>query len=216
MLLVATCWRTDLIMRQLGLLLTLAPVQRRRIALTFSRSPTTLDSLQLDHRRGRGVAVIEGPGVVERAEEPTLGIRVTTPFRGMFAVRDALLAELYERLEERRVDPGTAFFRLHVVDMAGLMDVEVGVTTPTALDGDDRVLPGALPAGRYASLTYVNHARRANSTLVEWIRDTGLTPDRADTPEGDAFTCRYEAYLTDPRTERMKTKWLVRLDIRVA
>jgi hypothetical protein len=71
------------------------------------------------------------------------------------------------------------------------------------------------PPGRYASLTYVNHARRANRTLVEWIRDTGLTPDRADTPEGDAFTCRYEVYLTDPRTQRMKTKWLVQLDIRL-
>ena len=78
------------------------------------------------------------------------------------------------------------------------------------------VLPGALPAGRYASLTYVNHARRANRSLVEWIRDTGHTPDRADPPKGDAFTCRYEVYLTDPRTQRMKTKWLVRLDIRLA
>jgi hypothetical protein len=61
------------------------------------------------------------------------------------------MTELYEWLEERGVDPGTAFFRLHVVDMAGRMDVEVGVTTPTALDGDDRVR--CPPGGTRASPT---------------------------------------------------------------
>lgn len=159
------------------------------------------------------MAIVEGPEVVERAAEHTLGIRVTTPFRGMLAVRDALMAELHGWPAERDVESGVTFFRLHVVDMAGPVDVEVGVTTPTAPDGDGRVRPGVLPAGRYASLTHVNHARRA---LVEWIRDTGLVPDRADTPAGDAFGCRCEVYLTDPRTERMKTKWSVRLDIRPA
>ncbi|WP_306746515.1 GyrI-like domain-containing protein [Saccharothrix yanglingensis] len=152
---------------------------------------------------------------MERDARHTLGIRVRTPFRGMLAVRDALLAELHEWLTGRGVEHGAAFFRLHVVDMAGVMDVEVGVTTPTAHGGDDRVGPGTLPAGRYASLTHVDHARRANRALVEWIAGTGLVPDRADTPEGDAFGCRYEMYLTDPRTERMKTKWRVRLDIRL-
>ncbi|MGM1061494.1 GyrI-like domain-containing protein [Saccharothrix sp. Mg75] len=161
------------------------------------------------------MAVVEGPVVVEREAEHTLGIRVRTPFRGMLAVRDALLAELHGWLAERGVGHGTAFFRLHVVDMGGVMDVEVGVTTPAALDGDGRVTPGVLPAGRYATLTYVNHALRANRAMVEWIEGTGLVPDRADTPDGDAFACRCEVYLTDPRAERMKTKWRVRLDVRL-
>ena len=33
---------------------------------------------------------------------------------------------------------------------------------------------------------------------------------------GDAFACRYEAYITDPRTEPRKTKWEVELNMRVA
>ena len=40
---------------------------------------------------------------------------MVTPFRGMFAVRDKLLAELYERLDKRDVHFGGTFFRLHVV-----------------------------------------------------------------------------------------------------
>jgi hypothetical protein len=37
-----------------------------------------------------------------------------------------------------------------------------------------------------------------------------------DEPSGDAFACRYEAYITDPRTEPRKTKWEVELNMRVA
>jgi hypothetical protein len=40
--------------------------------------------------------------------------------------------------------------------------------------------------------------------------------DRWDSEAGDCFACRYEAYLTDPRTERMKTRWQVSLNIRLA
>jgi effector-binding domain-containing protein len=134
----------------------------------------------------------------------------------MFAVRDRLMEELHGRLDERGVEFGHTFFRLHVIDMNGPMDVEVGVITEGTFDGDDRVRAGTLPAGRYASLTYVNHARRANRMLVEWIRDSGLHADVEEDPAGDRFGCRYEAYLTDPRTERMKTRWRIELAIRLA
>jgi effector-binding domain-containing protein len=163
------------------------------------------------------VEVIEGPRIVAKPETPYVGIRLVTPFRGMFAVRDNLMAELYEWLGKRDVaEVGSTFFRLHVIDMDGPMDVEVGAITKEALAGDDRVRAGTLPAGRYASVTYVNHGRRANHLLVTWIRDNGHTADRWDEPAGDHFACRYEAYLTDPRTERMKTRWRIELNIRLA
>jgi len=164
----------------------------------------------------REVEIIDGPAVVEWGERATVGIRIVTPFRGMFAVRDRLMDELYGWLDARGVGFGHTFFRLHVIDMDGPMDVEVGVVTDDAVDGDDRVHRGVLPAGRYASLTYVNHGRRANRTLVEWIGDNGLRADVQEDPDGDRFGCRYEAYLTDPRTERMKTRWRIELAIRLA
>lgn len=161
--------------------------------------------------------ILEGPRVVEKPDTSYAGIRLVTPFRGMLAVRDRLMADLYGWLDERGlVDVGSTFLRLHVIDMAGAMDIEVGVATTASVDGDDRVRPGTLPAGRYASLTYVNHARRANQLLLNWVRDNSLAADRSSEPAGDRFRCRYEAYLTDPRSEPMKTKWRVELNIRLA
>ena len=163
------------------------------------------------------VQIIQPPRVEQRPEKTYLGIRVVTPFRGMLRVRDELLAELYMWLAGHDIEPtGPFFLRLHVIDMEGPMDLEVGVITTTELEGDDRVRPGVLPAGGYATLTYVDHARRANKALIEWARDNGVAFDRWDEPSGDAFACRYEAYITDPRTEPRKTKWEVELNMRVA
>ncbi|MGX6604734.1 GyrI-like domain-containing protein [Micromonosporaceae bacterium Da 78-11] len=160
--------------------------------------------------------VLEGPAVVGRPQRHSAGIRVVTPFRGMFAVRDQLMDELYAWLAVRGIAAGTTFFRLHVIDMAGPMDVEVGVLTEQPVEGDARVRPAVLPAGRYATLTYVNHGRRANGMLLDWARAQGLVLDCATDPAGDRFGCRYEAYLTDPRSERMKTRWRIELAIRLA
>ncbi|GAA2608922.1 GyrI-like domain-containing protein [Paractinoplanes durhamensis] len=153
--------------------------------------------------------IFDGPAVVTHPDRHYLGIRVITPFRGMFAVRDQLMKELYTRPD---LSAGLTFFRLHEIDMDGPMDIEVGVVTQSRLAGDERIRPGVLPAGRYAAMTYSGHGRRANGTLLDWAHDEGLALDRA----GDRFGCRYEAYLTDPRTERMKTRWRIELAIRLA
>ncbi len=151
--------------------------------------------------------VLEPPRVVERPEQDYLGIRVVTPFRGMLSKRNELIDELGAWLLERDVDDlGLFFLRLHVIDMAGPMDLEVGVMTPGPLDG----------ASRYATLTYRNHSLRANRALLEWVAEQGITLDRRDVAEGDHFGCRYEAFHTDPRTEPRKTKWEVELNLRIA
>jgi effector-binding domain-containing protein len=162
------------------------------------------------------VEIIDGPTTVARPDRHCVGIRLVTPFRGMFAVRDLLMRELYSWADERAIAYGHTFFRLHVVDMDGLMDVEVGVILDEAVQGGGRIHAGVLPAGRYATLTYINHGRRANGALRDWAREQGLTLDRTDGPEGERFGCRYEAYLTDPRSERMRTRWRTELAIRLA
>ncbi len=161
--------------------------------------------------------LVEPPQVVERPKIDCLGIRIVTPFRGMLAVRDELIAELAEWLQHKGIqDVGPFYHRLHVIDMDGPMDMEVGVITPSPMDGDNRVRPTELPAGRYASLTFRLHARRANKALLDWAAEQGLALDRRNVPEGDHFACRYEAFLTDPRMEPRKTKWTVELSIRLA
>lgn len=160
--------------------------------------------------------ILAGPSVEKYPERHTAGIRIVTPFRGMFAVRDKLMAELHTWLDDRGVDHGHTFLRLHVVAMQSDMELEVGVVTGKPIDGDDRVRPGALPAGDYAVLRFVGNTRRASTTLLTWIRGEGLPIDVDENPSGDRFGARYEMYLTDPRSERMKTKWQIELGIRLA
>lgn len=160
--------------------------------------------------------LIEPPRVVTRSETRYLSIRVVTPFRGMLRVRDELLRELNGWLRARGIDAGPYFLRLNVIDMEGPMDLEVGAVTKEGIQSDDRVRQAVLPAGDYATLTYRDHAMRANRALIEWAAANDVLFDRQDDPAGDRFACRYEAYLTDPFTEPRKTKWAVELNIRVA
>ena len=157
------------------------------------------------------VDLVTEPRLEERAEVATLGIREIVPFRTMLSNRDRLLAELVEWLDANDVEPeGPFFLRLHVVDMAGLMDIEVGVAA-TAAAASDRVVAGTLPRGRYAVLSYRATSLAANGHLLRWIDSQGLETDSDRVPAGEAFRSRLEVYLTDPRTEKRKTQWVVEL-----
>jgi effector-binding domain-containing protein len=159
-----------------------------------------------------GVEIIEGPTVVALPEIPTVGIRVVTPFRGMLSVRDDLLAEVRGWAEQSDLDVvGYGFLRLHVIDMRGEMDIEVGLMTRERVECSGRVRAGALPAGRYATLSYRGPGTAANRALLDWAAAGGLEFERRDVPEGDRFACRYEAYLTDPRVEPHKKRWKIEL-----
>lgn len=159
--------------------------------------------------------IVELARVEERAEIPYLGIRVITPFRGMLAARDRLLAEARSGINEAGIETvGYGFLRLHVIDMDGPMDLEAGYFTPEPAQSEHpRLRPGLMAAGRYATMKYQNHVRRANQALQDWARDSGLVLDRRTVPEGDAFACRYEAFWTNPAVEPRKTRWTVELAI---
>jgi effector-binding domain-containing protein len=152
------------------------------------------------------------PGIDRRAARQYVGLRVITPFEGMFAQTDKLFKELRQWVNAQGLaEQGPYFLRYHVIDMKGLMDVEAGFVVKSQQTGDGRVKGGALPAGRYAHLTYSRYALRGNQALLIWVQEKKLEVDREITSKGDAFTCRYEAYLTDYRTEPRKTKWQVDL-----
>ena len=157
------------------------------------------------------------PSIHHRREQHSVGIRTVTPFKGMFAVVDQLLKELRLWMKAQgAADAGPFFLRLHVIDMEGPMDIEVGCVVPEPHLGDERVRPGTLPSGRYASLRYSRYALRANRALLDWAKQEGLAWDRWDAPTGDGFCCRYEAYLTDYRLEPRKSVWEVELAIKLS
>jgi hypothetical protein len=162
--------------------------------------------------------IVESPRVEERPAIAYVGIRVITPFRGMLAARDRLLAEARAEIKEAGIEAiGYGFLRLHVVDMDGPMDLEAGYfTTGPVPTVHTRLRTGSMDEGTYATMKYRDHARRANQALQDWVRDNGLVPDRRTSPEGDHFACRYEAFWTDPAVEPHKTKWTVELSILLA
>jgi hypothetical protein len=83
------------------------------------------------------------------------------------------------------------------------------VTSSEAVDS--RVRAGVIPEGDYAVLAYRARSMAANNLLHRWIGEQQLVLDTAPHSEGDAFASRCENYLTDPRTEPRKTKWIVEL-----
>ena len=156
------------------------------------------------------------PHLVQKEAVHYLGIRTQTPFRGMFAVVTELLKELRRWVKAHDLaEEGPFLLRYHVIDMSGLMDIEVGFVVPEALPGDDRVRPATIPAGLYASLVYRGSDVKAVWALLHWSEQQDVVWDRTESPQGEVFAGRYEAYLTDYRVESRKKMWDVELAIKV-
>ncbi len=114
---------------------------------------------------------------------------------------------------------GPPFFRYNVIDMERKLDMEAGVAVAAAVDGDDVVTPGVLPAGRYATVTYVGHPQGlviATRDLLDWGAGQGLRWDTAPGAHGEQWGSRLEFYLTDPNEEPDMSKWRTQLAFRLA
>ena len=113
---------------------------------------------------------------------------------------------------------GCSFFKYNVVDIERGLEIEFGIPTANAVTGDERVIAGVLPAGRYASLVHRGPYQQlydANAALLDWIREQGLAIDVTGSPQGDRFGCRLEIYLTDPAAEKDPAKLETEVAIRL-
>jgi effector-binding domain-containing protein len=160
--------------------------------------------------------IVREPGIDERPAQPYMGIRVQTPFKGMFQVVDKLHKQLFTWAKTNGTEPAApTFLRYHVIAMEGIMDIEVCFPVAAPLPNEGSICAGELPAGRYANLVYIGNGFIGNKTLIGWAIENGIKWDRWDDPKGDAFHSRYEAFLTDPRKEHRKTKWEVEVAIKI-
>jgi effector-binding domain-containing protein len=162
--------------------------------------------------------MIGKPKLEDRAEQHYVGIRTQVRPSKFKKIIPQFLDELFGWLGKQGVQPaGAPFMRYHVIDMAGDMDVELGVPVASALAGDGRINPGVVPAGRYAALVYSGVTGLAgNKALIEWAAKNGIRWDRWDDPHGDAFRSRIEYFLTDPAEQPDRKKWETEVAIRVA
>lgn len=161
---------------------------------------------------------IIGPvSIIEMPERTYLGIRIDTPFPGMFAVATQALKELRKWCKANTVpEDGPYLIRYYHCDMAEIMEIEVGIFIAQETAGDGRIKPGILPSGKYATLVYRGNGLRGNQALMKWAVDNGVTFDPIDPNLRESYVCRYEAYLTDYRIESRKLLWDVELSIKIA
>jgi effector-binding domain-containing protein len=160
------------------------------------------------------------PVVAERSAQPYVAMRAQVTMQTMDAVLPSLHGQVFGWLGERGIAAaGPPFWKYNVIDMDRILEVEVGVPVMAPVDGDDRVLAGMLPAGRYATLRYTGHPDGllgATASLREWASQEGLTWDMTSTPDGERWAARLEIYETDPAVEPDMAKWTTQLAFRLS
>jgi len=160
------------------------------------------------------------PVVAERPAQPYVAIRAQVTMQTMDDILPPLQPQVFAWLRGRDIPAaGPPFWKYNVIDMDRLLEVEVGVPVTAPVDGDDRVLAGVLPAGRYATLRYTGHPDGligVIASLREWARQEGLTWDMTNTRDGERWAARLEIYETDPADEPDMTKWTTQLAFRLS
>ncbi len=162
---------------------------------------------------------ITEPKLEDRKEQPYVGIRTQVPMKELGTVIPQLHREVFSWLQKQgRTPSGAPFIRYHVIDMAALLDIELGWPVASALAGEGRISAGVLPAGRYASLIYtgVENGIKGNGALLDWGAKQGLVWDKWEAENGDGFGARLETSLTDPADEPDMSKWETEVAIRLA
>ena len=159
------------------------------------------------------------PEIETRAEQPYVAVRAKVTMDGIAAFARRF-GEVFGWLDGHGLVPaGPPFFKYNVIDMARELEMEAGVPVATAVGGDDQMVTGMLPAGRYATLIHVGHPSElmaATKALLDWAAEQGLTWDVIPGADGDLWACRLESYLTDPSQEPDMRKWVTELAFKLA
>jgi effector-binding domain-containing protein len=160
------------------------------------------------------------PEVIQRSAQPYVSITNSVRMGQLGEQLPPQIGEIFGWLAVRRVAPaGPPFWKYNVIDMAGEIEVEVGVPTADDVLGDDRVQPHVLPAGSYAFAQHVGHPdslEDATRELLEWGEVHGITWDTTSSDEGDRWIARVEEYLSSPVDEPDMEKWQTNLIFKVA
>jgi effector-binding domain-containing protein len=163
------------------------------------------------------------PEIETRAEQPYAAVRARVSMAELGGL-GTRFGEVYAWLGARGLAPaGPPLFRYNVIDMARELEVDVAVPVAAPVDGngdgDGHVVSGALPAGRYATLTHVGHPAElagVTESLLDWAAAQGLTWDMSPAEGGERWGGRVEIYLTDPGEEPDLSKWVTQLAFRLA
>lgn len=172
--------------------------------------------LSEDMNRNRPVNV---PKIVRRDEQPYVAIGKSVRMDELPTLADRL-PEVVGWVFAQGLEPaGAPFFRFRTIDMDGESEVEAGVPLVSAPEPEGEIRVGALPAGHYATITYLGHpdgllevARR----LREWAEHEGLEWDMTVVDGVEHWACRVASYKTNPQVEPDPANWETELAFRLA
>jgi len=164
--------------------------------------------------------MISEPRIENREAEQYMGIRSQIEVSELPKVIPQSIGEVAGWLGQQGIAPaGAPFIRYNVIDMPGLLDIEVGWPVAAPAAGDGRVAAGVLPAGRYATLLYTGDypgLYDATAALLDWGAKQNLVWDKWQAGNGEGFGARFESYLTDPMKEPDLSKHETVVAIRLA
>lgn len=164
--------------------------------------------------------MISEPKIESREAQQYVAVHSEVPSSELPKVIPQSIGEVIGWLNEKGVAPaGAPFVRYNVINMPGLLDIEVGWPVANSVSGNGRVSAGVLPAGRYATLLYTGDypgLQGATAALLDWGAKQNVVWDNWEAEKGDAFGGRFESYLTDPNQEPDLSKHETIVAIRLA
>jgi effector-binding domain-containing protein len=159
------------------------------------------------------------PRIEARAERSYIAIPIEVTLEEWGNV-NALFAELFEWVNQKGLQPnGAPFFRYWVIgDENKKFKLEVGIPIVNATFGDERVIAGTTPEGKYVIIDHKGHPDRIHETfnlLEEWSENRGLTWDKKVVHNEEVWGGRFEYYLTDPAIEPDLNKWSIEIAFKI-
>jgi effector-binding domain-containing protein len=158
------------------------------------------------------------PQIEQRTEQPYVAITALVTMQTLGEVMPKLHPEVYGWLRSRGLTPaGDPFCKYNAIDMERELEIEVGVPVAADVTGDDRVLAGVLPAGRYATLRHYGHPNGlvdATVRLLDWVAQQDLPFDVEESSEGRRWVARLEIYQEAPPPDM--DSWQTDLAFRLA
>jgi effector-binding domain-containing protein len=160
------------------------------------------------------------PKLVSRPEQPYASITNSVAMDMLSEQLPPQIGEIFGWLAARGIQPaGPPFWKYNRIDMAGEMEVEVGIPVAEEISGDSRVQGHLLPGGSYAMVQHVGHPQKlrdATSALLDWGAAAGLRWDMSEEDAGQWWTARLEEYLHDPISQPDMEKWQTNLVFKLA
>jgi effector-binding domain-containing protein len=159
------------------------------------------------------------PRIEARAERSYIAIPIEATLKEWDKV-NALIEELFGWLKKKGLQPnGAPFFRYRVIgDRNKKFKLEVGIPVVNATFGDERVVAGTTPEGKYVIIDHKGHPDYIHETinmLEKWSENRGLTWDKKVENNEEVWGGRFEYYLTDPAIEHDLEKWSIEIAFKV-